>query len=141
MDPWRSALDDGVGVDQQLSGAGDKSCVVGFSSCDEASVEIDQSLVPSEGGWERRGVEGAPQAPPAAGDVALPLVRSAVVVERRKTSERCGFLAADASELRHADDERERSPLADTRNAQHEVKPSGEVGMGAQLRDDPQQLG
>ena len=73
--PGRAALDDGVGVDQELAGAGDEGGVVGFSARNEAGVEVDQGLVPAEGGRERRGVEGAPQAPAAAGDVPLAFVR------------------------------------------------------------------
>ena len=61
-----------------------------------------------------------------------PLCLSAVVVEGSQTGERCGFLAADAAELRHADDERQRRALADAGNAQHQIEPRGEIVMGAQ---------
>src|SRR5204863_3150988 len=77
----------------------------------------------------------------AASDVALPLVGSAVVVEGSQTGECCGLFAADASELRHADDESERGALSDAGNAEHEIEAVGEVVMDAQLSDDAQDLG
>ena len=82
----------------------------------------------------RQTVSGA--AAPAAGDVSLALVLSAVVVERRKTGERCGFFAADPAELGHADDEGEGGALAQAGNAQHQIETMGEIVMGAQRCDD-----
>jgi hypothetical protein len=49
LDPRGSALNDGVGVDEKLSGAGDEACVVGLAARDEAGVELNQRLVPAEG--------------------------------------------------------------------------------------------
>ena len=83
--------------------------------------------------------ETKPSAP--AGDVALALVRSTVVVERGKPGERRCFFAADSAKFGHADDERERGALADARNAQDEIEAPGEIVMGAQLPDDAPHLG
>ena len=141
LDPWRSARDDRVSVDRELPGASDKGAVVGFSSGDEAGVEVDQSVVPSEGSRERCGVQGAPQTPATACDAALPLVRSAVIVEGSQASECCGLFTADASEFGHANDESERGPFSDAGNAQHEIEAEGEIVVGAQCPHDPQQLG
>ena len=105
-------MDDGVGVDEQLSGAGDEGCGVGFAAAGEAGVEGDQRLVPAEGGRQGGGEQRAAQAGASAGDVALTLVRSAVVVERRQAGEGGDLLAADFAEFRHADDEGDRRPLA-----------------------------
>jgi hypothetical protein len=55
FDPRRTPLDDRIGVDQELSGAGDEGCDMRFAFCSEATIEVDQSLVPSERGRERRG--------------------------------------------------------------------------------------
>ena len=46
----RATLDDGVGVDQQLSCACDEGFIVSFSACDETGLELDQRFVPTEGG-------------------------------------------------------------------------------------------
>ena len=105
---------------------------MGFSACGEASVELDQGLVPAEGGRQRCGEEGAAQASPAAGDMPLTFVLSAVVVEGSEPCERCRLLAADAAEFGHADDDGERGALADAGNAEHEIEPAGEIVMGAQ---------
>lgn len=54
----------------------------------QAAVEVDQRLVPAKGCRERRGVERAPKAGAAAGDMALAPVFSAVVIERSEAGER-----------------------------------------------------
>jgi hypothetical protein len=73
--------------------------------------------------------------------VPLSLVFSAVVVEGRKSGEcRCLF-AADPSEFRHANDECQRSALADAGNAEDEVEALGEIVMIAQGLGDTRQLG
>ena len=71
FDPRCAPVDDGVGVDEELPGAGDQRGVVGFAACGETLVEFDQSLVPTEGGRQRRGEQRAAQASASAGDVAL----------------------------------------------------------------------
>ena len=104
-----------------------------FASGDESSVEADQGVVPSEGSRERCGVKGAPQARPTAGDVALAFVFSTVVVKGSKAGKRGRLFATDASELGHADDQRERGPFANARNAQHEIKASSQIVVIAYL--------
>ena len=59
---------------------------------------------------------------------------------RAQAGECCGLLTADMAEFGHADDERERGALADAGNAQYEIKATGEVVMGAQRCNDPQQF-
>ena len=56
-----------------------------------------------------------------AGDVALAFVLATVVIKGSKTGERGSLLAVDAPELRHPNNESERSPLADTGNAEDEI--------------------
>ena len=106
---------------------------MGLSGGRDACVERDQRLVPSEGGRQRRRIQGATQASATSGDVALTSALSAVVVEGRQSGKGCRFLAADATELGHSDDKCQRGALADTRNAQHEVKAAGEIVVSAQL--------
>jgi len=67
LNPWGLALDDGVGVDEELSGAGDEGGVMSLSPGLEALVEGDEGRVPAEGGWQGGGEEGATEAgaPPA----------------------------------------------------------------------------
>ena len=87
----------------------------------------------------RRTVSGA--AVLAAGDVSLPFMLSAVVVVRRQTGERCGFFAADAAKLRHADDEGDGGALAQAGNAQHQIETMGEIVVSAQRCDNAQEFG
>ena len=56
--PRRTALYHSVGVDQELSGAGDERCIMDFAVCDEASIEGDESLVPSLRGCLSGGEQG-----------------------------------------------------------------------------------
>jgi hypothetical protein len=139
--PWGSALDDGVCVDEELSGAGDEREVVRFAGGDQSAVEDAEGVVPSEGGGEGGGEERAAQSAAAAGDVALTLVLAAVVVEGRQSGERGGLLAADLAEFGHADDEGEGSPFADAGNAEDEVEAAGKVAVLAQGPDDAELLG
>ncbi len=53
------------------------------------------------------------------------------VVVRREASKCGGFLAADAAELRHADDEGYGGALAQAGNAQHQIETTGEIVIGA----------
>ena len=46
------------------------------------------------------------------------------------------LLAADASKLRHADDESERGAFSDARNAEHQVETMREIMVAAQHFDD-----
>src|SRR5262245_65196276 len=48
-DPRRSAFDHGVGVDQELAGAGDERNVVRLSFCLQSLIERDQPRIPTEG--------------------------------------------------------------------------------------------
>jgi hypothetical protein len=81
------------------------------------------------------------QAAATAGDAALSLVCSAVVVERGKPREGCGLLAADASDLRHADDDGNGRALSNAGNAADKIQPAGEIVMSTQRLDDPCELG
>ena len=91
-----------------------------------------------EGGGQSCGEQRTTQPSSAAGDVSLPFVLSAVVIVRRETGERCGFLAADAAELRHTDDDGDGGALAEAGNAQHEIETTSEIVMSAQRCDDAQ---
>src|ERR1700704_1304259 len=71
--PRGPSLDDRVGVDQELSRAGDQCQFVLFALCDQTGIEGHQRLVPAEGGRQRRSVQGLAQAATATGDLALPL--------------------------------------------------------------------
>jgi hypothetical protein len=66
------------------------------------------------------------------GDLTLSLVLPTIVVEWSQTGQRRGLLAANAAELGHADDERQYSALGDTRDAQHQIKPLGNIIVGTQ---------
>jgi hypothetical protein len=114
---------------------------VGLSSRDQPSIEVDQELVPSEGGRERSSEQRAPQASAAAGDVALTFMFSAIVVKGGEAGKRCGFFPTEATEFWHPDDERERGAFADTRNAQDEFKSNSEVVVSAQLLGNEAELG
>src|SRR5579859_2227530 len=72
--------------------------------------------------------------------MALAFVFATVVVKGGKPRERRRLFAADATELRHADDERERSAFADAGNAQYQIEPSSEIGMIAQLPGNQTEL-
>lgn len=136
--PGRSTVDDGVGVDEELSCTGGERQFVRFSGAGKAGVKSHQRLVPTKGCWQGGSVEGAAQSRASADDVALPLVLSAVVVERCEAGQRGGLLAADASEFRHADDEGDRGPLADTGDAKDEIEAQSEIIVDAQpLGDAP----
>lgn len=111
-----------------------------FSCGCQAAVEADQRLIPTKGCWERRGVEGAPKAAPAAGDMALAPVFSAVVIERSQAGECRCLLSADLAELRHPDDQGQRGAFANAWNAKHEIKSNSEIVVSAQLLGDEAQL-
>ncbi|TWB57377.1 hypothetical protein FBZ94_106637, partial [Bradyrhizobium sacchari] len=111
-----------------------------FSSGCEAAVEVHQRLVPAKGSWERRSVKGAPKAGPAAGDVALALVFSAVVIERREPGERRCLLPADKAELGHPDNQGQRGALANTRHAHQEIQSNSQIVVSAQLLGNEAQL-
>ena len=66
---------------------------------------------------------------------------SAVVVERGQAGKHRRLLTADATELGHSNDKRERGALADAGNAQHQIEPPRKVGVKAQFLDDPKHLG
>ena len=106
---------------------------MGFSTGLEASVERYQCLVPTVGGREGGGKQGTAQAASTAGDVSLPSVLSAVVVERSQAGKCCGFLAADLPKFGHADQKRQRGTLADARNAQDQIEPLGEIVVGTKM--------
>ena len=69
-DPRLVSFDDGVCVDEQLSGAGDHGDLVRFASCGEAPIETDESFVPLESGGECCGVEAFAQAFSSSEDAA-----------------------------------------------------------------------
>ena len=98
-----------------------------FAVCDQASIESNQGLIPTEGGWQRGGEQGLSQAASTAGDVTLTLAQSTVVVERSKPSQGRSFLTTDLSQFGHADDECQRGALTNARDAQHQVKPAGKI--------------
>src|SRR3954449_7033013 len=55
---------------------------------------------------------------------------SAVGIEGSQPGQGCGLLPADATELGHADDDRQRRSLADAGNAQHQLEPLGQIVVG-----------
>src|SRR5438093_11579819 len=113
LGPRRTALEDGVSVDQQLSGASGEGKLVGLSLGNKSLVEGDECGVPAERGGESGGVERASRPTAAAGDVALALMLSTVVVEGRQPGQCGGFFSADVTEFGHAQDERQCGTLAD----------------------------
>ena len=46
-------MNDGIGIEQQLSSAGDEGCIVGPSGRGQPRIEGDEGLIPSERGGER----------------------------------------------------------------------------------------
>ena len=104
-----------------------------FSASPEASIEGDERAVPAEGRRQGRREQRVAQAASTAGDVSLPSVLSAVVVERSQAGKCCGFLAADLPKFGHADQKRQRGTLADARNAQDQIEPLGEIVVGTKM--------
>src|SRR3972149_2937859 len=71
FDPRGAAGDDGIGVDQELTGTGDEGDFVVFG-LDEAGVESDEMRVPAEGTGQGGGVEALADAGAPAGGAAQP---------------------------------------------------------------------
>src|SRR4051812_2907205 len=114
---------------------------MGFSCSRQALIERDERLVPAEGGREGSGEQGVPQASPAACNVALSLMLSAIIVEGSQTGQRCGFLATDTAEFGHADQDRQGGTLADPGDAEHEIQSGSQIVVSAQLSGDEADLG
>jgi hypothetical protein len=57
VSPGRTASDNGIDEDKELSGAGDEGLFVGFSFCDQSAIERYQLGIPLEGGRQGSGVE------------------------------------------------------------------------------------
>ena len=112
-----------------------------FSARGQARVEIDQGFIPAEGGRQGCGEQRAAQTSAAAGDMSLSLMLSAIVVVGCEPGQRCGFLAVDAAEFRHADDECDCGALAEAGNAQHQIETMGEIVVSAQRCDNAQEFG
>ena len=55
--PWSTAGDDGIEEDEKLSGAGDEGLLVGFSFCDQSSIERDELGIPLKCGGQGRGIQ------------------------------------------------------------------------------------
>jgi len=100
--PRSAALDDGVGEQNELSGACDERGGVWLSGSGQPGIEALEGRVPAEGGGQCRGAEQATRTTPPAGDVALAAMAAAVVVEWRMTGQSGGLLAGDAAEFGHA---------------------------------------
>src|SRR5579885_3270678 len=139
--PGGGALDDGIGEDDELSGAGDEGEFVGFAAGGEAAVEGDKGGVPAEGGGQGGGIEGAAQALAAAGDVAFAAMFAAVVIEGGQTGQGGGLFAADGADLGHANEDGQCGALADAGDAGDQVETPREVGVSAQGLRDALQLG
>lgn len=103
-----------------------------FTDRRQASVERDECFVPAEGRRKRRREQGAAQAATAAGDVALSPILPTVVIEGSQPGKRCGFFTADLSKLWHPDDEGKRRTFTNAGNAEHQIKPLGQVIIGSQ---------
>jgi hypothetical protein len=76
----------------------------------------------------------------SAGDAALALALSAVVVEGSKAGQRGGLLAADVPGFRHADDEGNGGARADAGDAEDKIEAHREIVVGAQPPGDAPQL-
>jgi hypothetical protein len=80
---------------------------MGFAAFDETPVERLERGVPAKGSRQRGGVERAPEPASAAGDVRLAGPAAALLDEGGEAGECCGLLAAEGSELWHAQDQGE----------------------------------
>src|SRR3990172_6486182 len=132
FDPRGAAGDDGIGVDQELTGTGDEGDFVVFG-LDEAGVESDEMRVPAEGTGQGGGVQALADAGAPAGDATQPLVATAVVVEGGQAGQSCDRFAREASQLRHPDEKRQCGAQADAGNAPDQLEAPGEVAIPADL--------
>jgi hypothetical protein len=93
----------------------------------EAAVEGDEGGVSAEGGGQGSGVERAPQAGPATGDMTLPAMGAAVVVKGGQAGQRGGLFAAERAQFGQADQNGQRGALADAGDTEHEIAAGLEV--------------
>ena len=96
---------------------------------DQALVHGNELRVPAEGGRQGGGIEAGAQPLAAAVNVALAVVRAAVIVIGRKARESGGLLAAQAADLGHADHNGDGSPLANAIDAGDQIESRGEVAV------------
>src|SRR5260370_23917796 len=126
--PGRSPLNDGIGVDQQLSGAGDQRHLVRLAGGGQALVEDLELVVPVKGGGKGGGVERLAQPLAAAVDVSGAGPPAAVVIVGRQPGERGALLAAHPADLGHPPQDRPRGRKADAVNASDQGEALCQVG-------------
>ena len=69
----------------------------------DAFVEVDQGWVPSEGGWQCRGIEAFAQSFSSACDPSLSLMIAAVLIEGGEAGQGGDLLTGERADFRHAD--------------------------------------
>src|SRR5947207_1510157 len=99
--PWRTALYDGIGIDQQLSSAGDERHLMRLAGGDQALVERLELLVPLEGSGKGGGIEPLAQPLAAAVDMAGADPFAAVVIVGCQSGQRGGLVPAQPADLGH----------------------------------------
>src|SRR5712664_2985780 len=114
MVPGGSSSHDGVGENEQLSGAGDERALVLLSGCDQPSVEGDKLRVPAKGRRQGGGIKRAAQPFASAIDVTDANLFAAVVVIGSHPGERCSLLTGDPADpgQAHQDADCARQPDA-----------------------------
>ena len=91
--PRRTAGKDGIGKEDELSGAGHEGQLVRFACFAKAGVEGLAGSIPLEGRWQSGGIETGAQARSSASNGALTNALAAIVVEWGKPGKRCRLAA------------------------------------------------
>jgi Homeodomain-like domain len=139
--PRLPAGNDGIGVDEELSGAGDESSFVRLAARGEAPVESFEGWVPMKGRRQRRRVKRTAEPGSASDDVALAVVSPTVLVEGREAGEGRGLFAGDTAEFGQAQQDGKRRAFADAGHALDQIEAGGEIGMLAYLPNDFEEFG
>src|SRR6185369_3243739 len=90
-------------------------------------IEIDQRLVPFEGGRKCCSIEAAADFGSPSHDVAGAIDASRLIVEGSEASQAGRFFAAQGAEFRHPDDESKSRAFANTVDAGDQIQPVGEI--------------
>ena len=139
--PWSAAGHNGVGEDEQLSGAGDECNFVHLSSSNQSFVERDQLWIPAERGGKSGSVKGTTQARATAQDVTGTDQIAAVAIIWSKPCKRSRLLARNAADLRHAHHNRDCGWQSDAIHAVDQIEPLAEVAVLADCRNEALKLG
>jgi hypothetical protein len=132
-------LENGIDVDNEFSGAGHDGAGVVFTIVAQSFVEVGELGVPFDGGLGA-GEERGSGSCPATLDMAFALEPSRLSYEGCNAQEACGLLAAEASELWHADDDGDGGAHANAVDTLHEIKIAREVSMMTDRRFDELEL-